>query len=74
MLTTGLPFTLTYTMNKTCFNQAKLALWNSLVFFGRIKTSTGPNASYEMAAHTMTDPPPSLTPNTWQDAVGWTQP
>lgn len=26
------------------------------------RTLTGPNDSYEMAAHTMTDPPPCLTP------------
>lgn len=31
-------------------------------FLKPCRTPTGPNDSYEMAAHTMTDPPPCLTP------------
>lgn len=31
-------------------------------FYKPCRTLTGPNDSYEMAAHTMTDPPPCLTP------------
>lgn len=31
-------------------------------FLKPFRTLTGPNDSYEMAAHTMTDPPPCLTP------------
>lgn len=47
------------TLMTTLICSSHLLCWS---FLNPRRAFTGPTASYEMAAHTMTDPPPCLTP------------